>query len=134
MTKNSVECVLEPRKPGRVLYARIVGEFCEILSLLDTLEDLHAATFSATSNQPLGIGPSEHHPTNVVQASSHLRDQIQRVVRNCEDRDRVTLRGGVIAIRDVQVWYRKLLVWGRDKDFRREHVVRVGERVPFRWG
>lgn len=133
-SRSRIEYVLEPCKPGRGLYARIVGDLLEILSLFDTLEDLYSTPFSTTSDQPFGIWPPEHHPTNVVQTGGHLRDEIQRVIRNCEDRDRVALGGRVVAVRGVQVRDRKLLVCVRDEDLRCKHVAWMGEWVPFRRG
>lgn len=49
----SAERVLEPRKSGRRLHGRIMGDFFQVLSLFDTLENLHATTFSTASDQPL---------------------------------------------------------------------------------
>ena len=70
----------------------------------------------------------------MIQTGRDLRDEIQRVVRDGEDRDRVALWGGIIPVRDVQVGVGELLVWSWDEDFRGEHIVWVRKWIPLRWG
>ena len=121
--KMALARALEPCEPGRRLHCGVMSDLFQILPPFDTLEDLHPAASDTTNNEPLGVGAAKRHPPNVIQTGGNLGDEIQRVARDREDRDRVAFRGGVIAVRGVQVGVRKLLVRSWDEDFCREHVV-----------